>query len=49
MRQQGTLGCRGQPILLGHADWFFPSAAVRWRVDTAAGEDQVHRHRERPA
>ena len=48
VHQQRPLGFRGQPIRLGHVDWFYPSAAVRWRVDTAAGGDQVHRHQECP-
>jgi len=37
VRQQRPLGCCGQPIFLGYADWFCPSATVRWRVDIGAG------------
>ena len=48
MRQQRPLGSRGQPILLGHADWFHPFASVRWRVDIGATGDQGHRHQEFP-
>ena len=39
MRQQCPLDFCGQPIRLGHADWFHPLAFVRWRVDIGATGD----------
>jgi hypothetical protein len=48
VHQQRPLGFRGQPIFLGHADWFHPSASVYWRVDIGATGYQVHRHQDYP-
>ena len=46
--QQGAFSFCRQPIGLFDHDWSYPFAASRWRVDTVAGGDQVHRYQECP-